>query len=182
MTTLIIPGWGNSGPGHWQTRWEQELPDAVRVGQADWDLPQLDDWVAALDAAVAACAEPPVLVAHSLGCTTVAHWAARGPAAPVRGALLVAPPDVDLVDQPELYGFRQVPREPLPFPAVLVGSRTDQWMGFDRAAGYAASWGADFVDAGAVGHLNTDAGFGPWPAGEALLSDLLARTAETRTA
>jgi predicted alpha/beta hydrolase family esterase len=33
------------------------------------------------------------------------------------------------------------------------------------------------VDLGDVGHVNVDAGFGPWPQGEALLRDLLAEAA-----
>jgi predicted alpha/beta hydrolase family esterase len=30
---LIIPGWGSSGPGHWQTLWADTVPGASRVGQ-----------------------------------------------------------------------------------------------------------------------------------------------------
>lgn len=176
MTVLIVPGWGNSGPDHWQSLWEEAGPDRVRVRQDDWDRPDLDRWVAALDAAVAACPGPPVLVAHSLGCTTVAHWAARTPTAPVRAALLVAPPDVDRVEQPELLGFRPVPRAPLPFPALVVGSRNDPWTTGARAAEFAAAWGCGFTDAGEAGHLNSEAGYGPWPEGERLLAALLAGT------
>ncbi|MFD3327350.1 RBBP9/YdeN family alpha/beta hydrolase [Streptomyces sp. NPDC058701] len=176
MTTLIVPGWGNSGPDHWQSLWEAAGPDRVRVRQDDWDRPDPDRWVAALDKAVAACPEPPVIVAHSLGCTTVVHWAARTPAASVRAALLVAPPDVDRADQPELFGFRPVPRAPLPFPALVVGSRNDPWMTGERASEFAAAWGCGFTDAGEAGHLNPDAGYGPWPEGERLLAALLART------
>jgi hypothetical protein len=28
---LIIPGWGNSGLGHWQTVWTEELPNASEL-------------------------------------------------------------------------------------------------------------------------------------------------------
>ncbi|BCB87759.1 hypothetical protein Psuf_050720 [Phytohabitans suffuscus] len=63
----------------------------------------------------------------------------------------------------------------LPFRAVVVGSRDDEHMTFARAQELATALGAEFVDGGAVGHLNTASGFGPWPAGEALLARLLAR-------
>ena len=36
---LIVPGWRNSGPGHWQTLWAAQLPGAQRVEQDDWLVP-----------------------------------------------------------------------------------------------------------------------------------------------
>ena len=64
---LILPGIGNSGPQHWQTRWVLRHPDWQRVNLGNWDSPVCDDWVRALDEAVQACPSPPVLVAHNLG-------------------------------------------------------------------------------------------------------------------
>ncbi|MQY06933.1 hypothetical protein ACRB68_50300 [Actinomadura sp. RB68] len=169
---MIIPGWQNSGDGHWQTRWQAALPDAVRVEQDDWDDAHRDAWVARLGEAIAACSEPPVLVAHSLGVLTVVEWAAETGGAGVRGALLVTPPDMDNVDEPGITGYAPIPTARLPFPAILVGSRSDQWMTFERAAELAAAWGARLHDAGDAGHVNTDAGYGPWPEGEKLLAEL----------
>jgi predicted alpha/beta hydrolase family esterase len=170
---LIVPGWGNSGPAHWQSLWEQQDPDHVRVQQDDWDNPDLAGWVARLDEAVAVCPEPPIIIAHSLGCTTVAHWVARTGGAPVHAALLVAPPDVDRLDEPALFGFRNVPRVKLPFPSLVVGSLTDHYMTASRAAEFAEAWGARYVNAGEEGHINVAAGRGPWPEGERLLKELL---------
>jgi len=42
---LIIPGLTDSGPDHWQSRWQRKLKTAVRVKQADWDRPLIGDWV-----------------------------------------------------------------------------------------------------------------------------------------
>lgn len=140
----------------------------------DWDRPNLAGWLAALDGAVAATATS-ILVAHSLGCLAVAHWARRTERArrAVRAAMLVAPPDVERTDvPPELAGFAPVPVEPLPFRCVVVASRTDPWVVYGRAREWARAWGATLVDAGEAGHLNTEAGFGPWPEGEALLEGL----------
>ncbi|MFL5578557.1 MAG: RBBP9/YdeN family alpha/beta hydrolase [Gemmatimonadaceae bacterium] len=173
---LTIPGWTGSGPEHWQSRWERADPGIRRVEQADWDAPAVADWVAALDASIREVPAPPVLVAHSLGCLTVAHWAARAATCDVVGALLVAPPDVEHGDTPApLRPFAPVPRDRLPFVSVVVASRDDPFCSFDRAAAIAAAWGAEFVDAGHSGHLNTAAGLGEWPAGQALLRALQTR-------
>src|SRR5262249_52621155 len=74
---LILPGLGNSGPEHWQTHGERQNPNFTRVEQRDWDKPDREDWIATLDKAIGAQPTPPLLVAHSLSCALVAHWAAR---------------------------------------------------------------------------------------------------------
>jgi predicted alpha/beta hydrolase family esterase len=170
---LIIPGWENSGPEHWQSLWERADPQRFRrVQQHDWDAPVLDDWIETLDAAVAAEPAPPVLVAHSLGCIAVAHWAARF-ALPVAGALLVAPADVERADTPQpIRCFAPVPLQPLPFRTLLVASDNDEYLSIDRADHFARCWRSELVRAGLAGHINTAAGFGPWPAGERLLASL----------
>ncbi|MEV8097572.1 alpha/beta fold hydrolase [Kitasatospora sp. NPDC085879] len=172
---LVLPGYQNSGPEHWQSRWEAAGAGFVRVEQADWDAPQRTDWVAALDAAVAAADRPVVLVAHSLGCITVAHWAAGRTDLPgVAGALLVAPADVDTAEVPELVNFRPVPLRPLPFPATVVASTDDPWCTAERAAAFADAWDAELVELGAHGHINSASGLGDWPEGRRLLADLTA--------
>ena len=91
---IIIPGINGSDQDHWQTLWQRNDPLAIRIEPSDWDAPQLEDWLAALGRALADCKEPPLLLAHSLGCLLVAFWAARHPSRyPIRGAYLVAPPD-----------------------------------------------------------------------------------------
>lgn len=169
---LILPGWGDSGPGHWQTLWEQANPGFRRVVQRDWEYPICAEWVAMLDGEIQAVGGPVILVAHSLGCITVAHWARTGVPA-VRGALLVAPPDVEHPDfPPVIEGFAPVPRERLTFPSILVASRNDPFGDFERSRALAQAWGSRFIDAGNSGHINADAGFGPWRLGENLLAQL----------
>ena len=169
---LVLPGLSDSGPGHWQTLLETKRPEARRVVQRDWERPKRTEWVEVLDRAVRACPEPPVLVAHSLGCITVAHWAASIPA-PVRGAFLVAPSDVDRADAPEaLRDFRPIPAARLPFPSIVVSSSNDPYLSVARSRELAAAWGSRWVDAGPAGHVNAAAGFGPWPLGEALVAEL----------
>jgi predicted alpha/beta hydrolase family esterase len=174
---LVVPGLSGSGPEHWQTRWERCHPRHERVEQRDWDRPDPDAWLATLEARIAAAGEPVALVAHSLGCALVAHLARHAPQLPVRAALLVAPADVDSPAHtpPETRCFAPLPLAPLPFPATVVASRNDPYVAFDRARALAAAWGADFVDAGAVGHINAASGLGDWAAGRACLDRLLAR-------
>ncbi|GAA1793049.1 alpha/beta hydrolase [Luedemannella flava] len=176
---LLVPGRGRMLAGHWMNRWAREHPEYLLVPRDDDPDFDINLRVPALHAAITAADEPAVLVAHSGGCVTVAQWAAAH-TGPVAAVLLVTPPYLDPTWE---YGpgyenliMPKVPHlEPLPFPTTVVASRTDEIGPFDRVAGYADAWGATLVDAGEVGHLNTTAGYGPWPAGERLLADLLAR-------
>jgi predicted alpha/beta hydrolase family esterase len=168
---LIIPGLGGSGPDHWQSRWQPRLADARRVEQADRDRPERGGWIARLDEAVAEAKQPPILVAHSLSCALVACWAAMHKR-PVHSALLVAPADIesDTHTPPEAHVFRPLPMQRLPFPTILVASRDDPYVAFERATAMARAWGAELVDTGNAGHINTSAGYGEWPDGERLLA------------
>ncbi|MDF6676684.1 alpha/beta hydrolase, partial [Escherichia coli] len=51
---LTVPGLHGSGPGHWQTRWEQRFPAWRRVEQTDWSTPDLPRWSARVGDAVRA--------------------------------------------------------------------------------------------------------------------------------
>ena len=170
---LIVPGWGDSGPRHWQTLWEQANPGFRRVHQRDWQYPIRAEWVQTLTREIRAAGRPVVIVAHSLGCIALAHCASAG-ALPIRGALLVAPPDVEDPDfPPVIEGFTPVPRTRLGFPSIVVAAHNDPHGAFERSRSLADAWGSRFVDAGNSGHINADAGFGPWPLGETLLAELL---------
>src|SRR4051812_29408696 len=95
---LIVPGYTGSGPDHWPSHWQRQQPEYHRVVQRDWNLPARDEWTATLDRTITELRHvydaPIVLVAHSLGCITVAHWATEKVHS-VRAALLVAPADVE---------------------------------------------------------------------------------------
>lgn len=142
----------------------------------NWETPNRVDWVDTLDRAIGDAVGDVVLAAHSLGCATVAHWAATaGPSTRdrVRGALLVAPSDVEAPQYPKgTVGFRPMPLERLAFPSIVVASRDDIWIDFTRARSFARAWGSRFVDAGERGHINADSKLGIWPEGLALLESL----------
>ena len=170
---LIVPGWAGSGPNHWQTCWERDLPNASRVAMADWLAPRRADWVNALDRAIRSASEAPVLVAHSIGCVVVAHWAALGTGR-IRGALLVAPPDLDRKGCPEsLRDFAPVPRAPLRFGSRVVASDNDPFSELSRSIQIAFDWGSEVTVLESAGHINSDSGLGRWPEGRALLHDFV---------
>jgi predicted alpha/beta hydrolase family esterase len=171
---IIVPGLGGSCAQHWQTHLEEALPGAVRVQQDDWDRPELTAWLERLARTVEALPGA-ILVAHSLGCPLVAHLALQRPDLWVAAALLVAPADVDSARHtPEhIRSFAPIPRFELPFRSIVVASSNDPYIGSERARELAQAWGAGFVDAGASGHINADAGFGPWPAGERIVQSLI---------
>lgn len=169
---LIVPGWKNSGPAHWQTLWQNTHPEYRRVEQKNWNHPVRSHWIEQLELHVQAARKPVILVAHSLGCITVAHWA-RPTETRVAGALLVAPADVERRKvASELRNFAPVPRKSLPFPSIVVGSTTDLTCSTERAQEFSRSWGSEFVNLGDVGHINVDSGHGLFPQGEALLHSL----------
>jgi predicted alpha/beta hydrolase family esterase len=172
---LILPGLGSSGPEHWQTHWEKANPDFVRVEQRDWDKPDRAEWIATLDRAVAAQSAPPLLVAHSLSCALVSHWAA-GSARRLHGALLVAPADVDSETHtpPEVRGFAPMPLAPINAPCIVAASTDDPFVSPARARFFASAWGARFVEVGPHGHINSASKLGDWPAGKKLLAELRA--------
>jgi uncharacterized protein len=172
---LLLPGWQNSGRGHWQTLWEARFGD-FRVTQHDWMTPKRGDWMARLEDVVLASAsatDPVVLAAHSLGCHLVAAWAAHSQNTNrVRGALLVAPPDPwSPSPPPELTNFYPPVLDRLPFASHVIASTNDPFGASDAARRLSQDWGSRFTELGECGHINADSGLGDWPQGRAWLSD-----------
>lgn len=166
---IIVPGWRDSGLGHWQTLWAERLPQARRVVQDDWHTPTRSAWVARLEETVLEQPGPVVIVAHSLGCITTAHMNPEA-AARVRGALLVAPADPER--RAVLSDFAPVPYAALPYRSILVASSNDPYCPIRLAGAYARAWGSEFVRLQNAGHINVDSGHGEWPLGRALLQSL----------
>ena len=179
---LIIPGWQGSPDDHWQSHWQRSLPNSARVEQLDWLTPRREDWVAALDRQIHADPRPAILIAHSLGCITVAHWAATASVASlrrVRGALLVAPADVQRANCPEaLRNFAPIPRDLLPFPSQVVGSDNDSAASAGRAIELARDWGSEAAILAGAGHINVKSGHQRWEQGFAYLFRLQNRIEE----
>jgi uncharacterized protein len=168
---LVIPGLGGSGPDHWQSRWEAKIPAARRVVQADWEKPELAAWRDRIVEDVERVARPVILVAHSLGVLAAVHAApflAKGESSgKVKGAFLVAPPSAKVLTGLDALdpAFLTFPDEPLPFPSLVIASRDDPYSSFAESEALARALGAELIDAGFSGHINSESGHGPWPEG-----------------
>ncbi|WP_323119484.1 RBBP9/YdeN family alpha/beta hydrolase [Burkholderia alba] len=168
---LIVPGHGNSGTAHWQSIWEYSKPGywrRMKVG--DWDHAVCDEWVAAIARDAEALGPDVIIVAHSLGCLAVVHWAVRNTTA-IGGALLVAVPDPSAPAFPraDSIGFSPVPSVRLPFPSIVVASDDDPYAAISYAQSCANSWGSEFLNVGARGHLNAASHLDDWAEGYRLL-------------
>ena len=157
---FIIPGLGNSGPLHWQTWFEEQLPNAKRIHQKEWDAPDCTDWLNTIDTALEGYdLLTVILIGHSLGCATIAHWAKRS-GKKIKGALLVAPSDIEApVYTFPATGFTPIPVQKINFPTIVVTSNDDVWVSAERASCFAACWGSTFVNIGNAGHINAASGF-----------------------
>ncbi len=169
---LLLPGIGNSGPGHWQCLWAASDPRMHLITGQDWDNPLCGQWVENLEAAVRRLGPDTVLVAHSLGCLQLVHWAQRSDA-PVRGALLVAVPDPQGPEFPDqAQGFAGAALTALRFPSVLVASSDDPYASPGYSRHCAEAWGSRLVEVGALGHINAASGLADWAQGRGLLEAL----------
>lgn len=177
---LLLPGRGNAAAAHWISHWEATSPTMQRVLQQEWHTPQCMDWVNTLMLHLEQRQTPAVLVAHSVAVALVNHtaqaWAQRHPQRPlpVKGALLVAPSDVESPSWPPgPVGFAPMPMQRLPFTTIVVASTNDPRVALERAQCFAHAWGARLEMAGALGHMGADSQLGSWPQGRAWLEELL---------
>jgi len=175
-TYVFLAGIGNSGPEHWQSQWRDREAGSVWVEHDSWDNPVRDVWVKELDHALAAIEGPKILVAHSLGCSLVAEWAAGHEGGNVVGALLVAMPDPHGDGFPaQAVGFGAPRDVRLPFRAVVVASEDDPYASLEFASAAADRLGARLVNVGRKGHINAASGLGDWPEGWSLFCEEFAR-------
>ena len=178
-TALIVPGLRDHVAEHWQTILAQRLPRVRSVPPMGRDHLDCDARVAALEYEVGRIGGPIVLVAHSGGVITVAHWAARKQRRPIRGALLATPPDFEqpmpagypTMESLRAAGWLPVPREPLPFQSIVAASRNDPLGRFERVAELARAWGSRLADIGEAGHLNPASGYGEWTQAQSFIQE-----------
>jgi serine hydrolase len=156
---VTVPGLHGSEGAHWQTWLERQFARSLRVEQANWDAPDLALWAKSLRDLLARERGPFVLAAHSFGCLATAHALQQGPlTSGVLGVLFVAPAS------PRKFAFAgRFDARRLGVPSILIGSETDPWMTLADARDLAQRLGSAFVNLGDAGHINTAAGFGPWP-------------------
>ncbi len=168
LDLIFVPEGGAVSPDHWISRWSGKLSTARLVAEVD---PLAT--AAGIVAAARRATRPALLIGHSTGAVAVALAAPELEGADVRGAFLVAPPDDETLATLDGGAWPAPPRARLPWPAMLVASRTDPWASHRRSQALATDWGADFVDAGEAGRIDADSGHGPWPDGLLKLAALL---------
>lgn len=171
MPILALSGIYNSSPDHWISRWQADDARIVKLNHSDWDNPIASVWVRELEGALYSYGADTVLVAHSLACLMVVHWAAQT-RLKVKSALLVSVPDPKSAAFPvSATGFADLPMKPLPFHSTVVSSSNDPYGSADHMKRCASAWGSRFVNVGALGHINAASGLGAWPAGKVFLEE-----------
>lgn len=171
---LTVPGLGSSGPSHWQTIWEQEHPERfTRVEQNNWYQPIAKEWIQKLEDSIRLLSEPTIVVAHSLGCLTLVHWAKSFSSDKIVGIVLVAPADAEREGFPkEIEGFSPIPLDTLPYKSVVIASTNDEYATIERAKFWAEHWGSEFVNMGALGHINANSNLADWKAGKEIVNQI----------
>ena len=171
---LILHGLEGSGPGHWQTWLAARLrADNERVAYPDLpdaEMPSLRSWRERLQGELEALPEgETIVVCHSLSCLLWLHHVGDGGAQADR-VLLVAPPS-ESAGVPQIAAFFPAPLPRLTAGARLVCSDNDPYCPEGAVTLYGGTLDipVDVIPGG--GHLNPDAGYGPWPAVEAWCLD-----------
>ncbi|MEN0035727.1 MAG: alpha/beta hydrolase [Cellvibrio sp.] len=170
---LIVPGLRNSDEQHWQSLWENQLPNSKRIHVDDWNTADLDKWKAGIRAELARAEKPVVIIAHSFGTLASASIAEEFPDK-IAALFLVAPADPD-----KFQIAKRLPQNLLPVPAKIIASSNDPWLTESKAAYWALQWGTDFLRLKNVGHINSASNLGLWAEGIQLLQQLL-RKAKTQ--
>lgn len=165
---LIQPGWQDSGPEHWQTKWEKKF-GLTRIQQRDWETPTCEEWIETMAHYVNARPSP-IIVAHSLGCIATVHALHRGLMKPT-AVVLVAPADMDNnIHNVTATGFSSIPTGKLGCPSLVIASTNDKYMTGERSRHLAALWGSKFVLLPGHGHINAQSSLGEWKDGQRLVS------------
>lgn len=169
-----VPGLRNSDAAHWQTFWEKEHSEQfMRIQQDNWLEPECSSWIQQMENTLStARLEEAILIGHSVGCAAIVHWFARYQK-PVKGALLVAPSDVERSSYPAyIKSFSPMPLAKLPFKTIVVASTNDHVVTLERARYFASCWGSELEILSDAGHVEGKSGYGAWPEGLELLNQL----------
>jgi predicted alpha/beta hydrolase family esterase len=169
---LILHGLEGSGPGHWQTWLAERLrARGERVSYPDLPEPfdpQPEAWREAVEAELDGLDEP-VVLCHSLACLLWLRLARDVEARRAERVLLVAPPRLPDLAPVARFGPDGVAPADVRRAAgetLLVCSDNDPYCPPGAVAAYAEPLEIPAHVISGAGHINTDAGYGEWPAVE----------------
>jgi len=174
MKYIYLAGIGNSGSEHWQRQWYDNTPNALWLEHDNWQEPDCQRWLSELVTALSAVSEPFVIIAHSLGCVLFTEWAAHNDSDYLVAAFLVALPDTLGVNfPPQAIGFQNRKSRLTGFASLVVASTNDPYGIVEQVRQFTLAMGSSLREVGACGHINGQSNLGYWPAGQALLVELL---------
>lgn len=193
MRVLILHGWQGSGEGHWQRWLAERLRQAGHHVQfpelPECDVPCPDRWGAVFRSELGRLAarrdDERIVIAHSLGCVLwLREAAAVAESRRVDRVALVAPPGPG-AEIAELAGFYPTGAERDAVAAAarhtrLVCSDDDPYCPGGAAHVWGEPLGLEVDVVPGAGHLNVDAGYGPWPEMEAWCTGIRASPAPAR--
>ncbi len=171
---LIVHGYANSGPTHWQTWLAEKCRDAgIETHYPELPNPynpDLDEWIGALRTEMPDPDGKTALVGHSLGCAVIFHVLKQEYVRTVGRVLLVAPASKRNVTEsrqaylaPFYQGMDLANARKKARRIDVFASDDDVWMSMDESAKLARELDATLHTFRSGGHLSINAGFTTFP-------------------
>jgi serine hydrolase len=171
---LILHGLEGSGPDHWQTWLAGRLRErGERISYPDLPEPfdpRPDEWLAVLRDELAAMEGERIVLCHSLACLMWLLHAREGATDAAERVLLVAPPCRWDIPQVARFDPGPVTADDVRRAAAvtrMLCAEADPYCPAGAVETYGRPLELDYEVIPGGGHLNPDAGFGPWPEVEA---------------
>jgi|GEM_PF-3773228 len=148
-------GFGEPDLKHWQCQKDNRYPIWNPLMGIDWNTLDKAPGLNILERAILSYVKAPFIAAHILGCALLAHWRQRHELSILKGALLVAPADIDVphrvpaesaIFAPITLPTLSLPT--LPFPSIVITSRNDRYVDISHAQIFTLVWGFEFINLG----------------------------------
>jgi predicted alpha/beta hydrolase family esterase len=169
VSFLVLHGLDGSGVGHWQV-WLMRRLRRAGHNVAFPELPEPSDpdpgaWQATIEVELGH-ERAPVVICHSLACLIWLRIAATSDRARAERVLLVAPPwreDMEPVARALTHDADAADVERAAGATLLVCSDADPYCPAGAVAMFAEPLAIESRVIAGAGHINPDAGYGPWP-------------------